>query len=305
MDDIQLRRELLDRGRTDFEITAQVRNGGLTRIRRGAYSPPLAADATAVARHRALIAATLRQVSDRAVLSHASAAVLHGLPTWPDQLDRVQITRDRAGGGRATTDLLVSGRPLNRRDVSTVDGLQVTSLARTVLDLACSQAIERGVATGDAALRFGLRGDEFRAVVMAGCGRHGIGRARAVLELADARSESVGESFSRVRFWLWGLPAPVLQFEVRDPLGRLAGRCDFGWPDLGTVGEFDGKIKYGLLLRPGESAQDVLLAEKRREERIRELGWQVVRWGWSDLSNRTDLVARLQQAFRRGSAGRG
>ena len=102
--------------------------------------------------------------------------------------------------------------------------------------------------------------------------------------LVDVRSESVGESFSRVRFWRWGVPAPILQLEVRDPNGGLVGRCDLGSP-FGTIGEFDGRVKYGLLLKPGQTAEDVLLAEKRREERLRELGWQVVRWGWANLKN--------------------
>ena len=302
MSEINLHRELLEQGQTKFELARRVRAGDLSRLRRGAYADPLPAGAGPATAHAALIAATLRQVSDQAVVSHASAAVVHGLPTWSDQLDRVHVTRNRAGGGRRETNLYVHGVPFATCDTTMMGGTRVTSLARTVLDLACSESIERGVAVGDAALRLGLRDYEVVAAVLAAGGRHGIARARSTAELIDVRSESVGESFSRVRFWRWGIPAPVLQLEVRDPYGVLVGRGDFGWPELGTIGEFDGKVKYGLLLKPGQSAADVLFAEKRREERIRELGWQVVRWGWDDLKNRRELTARLEAAFRRGRA---
>ncbi len=300
MSEISLHRELLDQGRTHFELERQVRSGVLSRIRRGAYAEPLPPGTGPTSTHRALLTAALRQLSDDAVVSHVSAAIILGLPTWSDQLARVHVTRNRVGGGRIERDLTVHGSLLGTADTTVVDGVRVTSLARTVVDISCTESIERGVAVGDAALRLGLRDDELRAAIDAARRRRGVGRARSVAGLVDVRSESVGESFSRVRFWRWGLPAPVLQVEVRDSYGRLVGRGDFGWPEVGTIGEFDGKVKYGALLKPGQTAQDVLLAEKRREERIRELGWQVVRWGWADLNDRSGLVARLEAAFGRG-----
>ena len=299
MSEISLHRELRDRGYSAPELARLVRSGELSRLRRGAYALP-AADGDPVAAHKARLTAVIRQVSDEAIVSHVSAAVLHGLPTWTDQLDLVHLTRDRSGGSKLRRDLRIHGLPIAPDEATRIGGFTVTSLARTVVDLSCLDTLERGVAIGDAALRLGLRDHELAAAVDAGTRRHGIGRARRVCELADIRSESVGESFSRVRFWQWGLPAPVLQLDVRDPRGVLVGRGDFGWPEFGTIGEFDGKVKYGALLKPGQSAQDVLLAEKRREERIREVGWQVVRWTWADLRRGTDLAARLQDAFRRG-----
>ena len=106
------------------------------------------------------------------------------------------------------------------------------------------------------------------------------------------------------------LPPPVLQWEV--PARRRLGRTDFGWPELRTVGEFDGRIKYGRLLRPGQEPGDVVFAEKRREDAIRDAGFRVVRWVWADLDDFGDVVARLRTAFaarrderRARSAGRG
>jgi hypothetical protein len=235
------------------------------------------------------------------VVSHVSAAVLHGLPSWADQLGRVHVTRDRAGGGRTGPDLHVHGIPIDASQITVVDGLPVTTLARTVLDLACAGSLERAVAVGDAALRFGMPAAELALLADDAKGRHGAGRARQTVALVDAAAESPGESVSRIRFRLWGLPVPVLQYVVRDGHGVFVGRGDMAWPELGTIGEFDGDAKYGPeFLKPGQTAQDAILKEKRREELIRELGWQVVRWSWPDLAYQERLTARLQNAFRSG-----
>lgn len=79
------------------------------------------------------------------------------------------------------------------------------------------------------------------------------GRARQAIAFADARTESVGESRSRVAMHEAGLPAPDFQIEVRSGVtGAQVARSDFGWHERRTVGEFDGFVKYGRLLRPGQ-----------------------------------------------------
>jgi len=95
-----------------------------------------------------------------------------------------------------------------------------------------------------------------------------------------------------------GLPAPVLQWEVRDQDGLLIGYTDFGWPELGTVGEFDGRVKYGRLRRPGQDPGDVVFEEKRREDRLRDQDLAVVRWTWADLADFGPVVTRLRRRFR-------
>lgn len=82
----------------------------------------------------------------------------------------------------------------------------------------------------------------------------------------------------------------------------LLGRSDFGWPELGTLGEFDGIVKYSG--RYGQTTQGALVAEKRREDRIRDEGWQVVRWTWDELAEPSALLERLERAFARGRASR-
>lgn len=79
-----------------------------------------------------------------------------------------------------------------------------------------------------------------------------------------------------------GLPAPTLQFGVRDAHG-LAGTSDFAWPEFRLLGEFDGKVKYTRgMARPGENVEDIVVREKLREDRMRATGRGMVRWLWSD-----------------------
>jgi hypothetical protein len=80
----------------------------------------------------------------------------------------------------------------------------------------------------------------------------------------------------------------------------MVGRTDFCWEVHRTLGEFDGRIKYGRLLRPGQDASDVVFDEKRREDALRDLGWQVVRWTWDDLGSPSRLAERISRAFARG-----
>ncbi|MBA3529941.1 MAG: hypothetical protein H0T91_11670 [Propionibacteriaceae bacterium] len=82
--------------------------------------------------------------------------------------------------------------------------------------------------------------------------------------------------------------------------GEQVGRSDFCWEETRTLGEFDGKIKYGRLLKPGQNPSDVVFAEKLREDALRDLGWQVVRWIWEDLARPRALAERLERAFARG-----
>jgi hypothetical protein len=116
------------------------------------------------------------------------------------------------------------------------------------------------------------------------------------MNVLDARSESAGESYSRILLGRLGIPAPIPQYEVWHR-GVLIGRADFGWDEFRTLGEFDGKEKYG---KPGQTTADAVFAEKRREDALRDLGWQIVRWIWADLYHPEELCQRLQRAFERG-----
>ena len=103
---------------------------------------------------------------------------------------------------------------------------------------------------------------------------------------------------SRVRIREDGLPDPELQREIRNGLGAFIARVDFCWDEQETIGEFDGRVKYGRLLPPGQAIEDAIYAEKLREDGLRDLGWRMVRWTWADLYAPNRLRDRLDRALR-------
>ncbi|MBC8090535.1 MAG: hypothetical protein H7Y15_01015, partial [Pseudonocardia sp.] len=110
---------------------------------------------------------------------------------------------------------------------------------------------------------------------------------------ADPRPQSPGESRSRVAMARLGVATPVLQWEVCSPGGAVLGTADFGWPEHGWAGEFDGLVKYGRLLRPGQVAADVVVAEKRREDAMRAELRGFTRWTWSEIDTFAEVASRL------------
>jgi hypothetical protein len=175
------------------------------------------------------------------------------------------------------------------------------SLVR-VLDLCRTVPIEQAVAAGDRALAYGLVRTVLDDCLAQMTRQPGIRQARRAVALLDPRSESPGESVSRVRLRHDGVPAPELQQDIYAGNGKFVARVDFYWEDQRTIGEFDGKIKYGRLLKPGQSMEDAIFAEKVREDALRDLGWQIVRWLWADLYRPGVICDRVLRAFARSSS---
>lgn len=285
----------LAHGVEGVDLRAATAAGALVRVRYGAYAD--AAEWAALdpaERYRRVVLAAGRRLRDP-VFSHDSAAVLHGLPrlgSWPPA---VHVLVGRRSGGRSTPG--VRRHTVSRAAaVSAVDGLRCTTPARTVVDLARTWSFAGALVAADHALRAGLVDDaalerELERVR----GERGSRQARRVLAAASPLAESVGESLSRARVHELGLPLPVLQHEVRDG-GELVARVDFWWPGLRVVGEFDGRLKYRADgVADGRAAEDVVWAEKQREDQLRALGLRVVRWTWDDAW-RTDPLRRALAA---------
>lgn len=288
-----------DEATTRYELARLQRRGELVRLRPGAYVRPGDHPEEGDQQHRQLVRATLPYTAPDSVISHGSAATMHRLPVLRGGVRQVHLTRDRRGGGRSGRYVHLHGGPLPPDEIVEIDGLPVTSLARTVLDLARTQSFRHAVISGDAALAGGLTPEQLDEVSARARRRPGMAAARRALAFLDGRSESPGESMSRVTLQDLGLKPTELQFPIVSENGADIARTDFAWPEHKTVAEFDGETKYGRLLRPGETAADVVFAEKRREDAIRDLGWQVVRWIWVDLAHPELIAQRLRRAFAR------
>ncbi|KGN30202.1 hypothetical protein N802_09510 [Knoellia sinensis KCTC 19936] len=261
-------------------------------MRTGVWVPTSAhTELLPVDRHAALVHATAltHRRGEHLVFVADSAAAVLGLPritAWPSVV-RHLVNRRGVSGSAVLRPLL--GRPT---EYLVVNGVRVSTPARTVVDLARHGTLEDAVTAADYCLRHVLCTPvELNAeLALVPAGAPGRARARTVVELADGLSMSPGESFSRVLMFRHRIPKPRLQMTFTDDAGHV-GDADFWWE--GVVGEFDGQTKYRI--PPGashEEAGKVLWAEKKREDRLRRLA-EVARWVWADLKRPERLLAIL------------
>jgi len=269
----------------DRDSQHRLRRGELVRVTHGvAVDQAHWHSASVRQRARIELEAVVTAVGEWRVLSHRSAALLWGLPDVDRPDHRVHVTDPLLGTTHSGRRVVRHAAPLPDDAVAVVDGRRVTSLLRTVVDVARSTAFENVVAVLDHALREGLTDeDELRSAFAAWPTPRGMSRARRALRFADARSDSPGESVSRVRLDQDGFPPPVLQ----QPFGSF--RVDFWWPRAGIIGEFDGFEKY--------DGVESLRREKSREQTLllRPEVHRVVRWGWTEVRT----PGRLQTVLRR------
>lgn len=179
----------------------------------------------------------------------------------------------------------------------------MTNVARTVIDIARTCGFDEGVVAADHAMRQGwVRREDLQASAARAARRSGIRTAHQVVAFADPGAATVGESRSRIAMDRQGLPAPELQFPVTSHEGIVFAYTDFRWRGYRTLGEFDGAGKYGRGLLAGRHPGDAVYQEKLREDRIREQGFNVVRWTWDELNDPRALADKIRRALARGLA---
>ena len=290
------RAQARDCGISDRDVTAAVRHREWVRLTRGYYSffdlwKPL----DELQRHRVRCAMAMDSLGPSVALSHVSALVEQGIAVWGLPLNHVHVTRLDKGAGRIEAGVVHHEGLLLNDDVVMVDGLRVVTADRSALEASIRASNEVALVILDSVLHQGHCGpDELMERFKQMQYWPGIRHLHIPVRMADARSASPGESRGRWLFWALGLPAPELQVEVRRADGSLVGICDWGWP--GLLGEFDGRVKYGRLLQPGEEPGDVVFAEKLREDEMREVsGCRMVRLTWSDYDAPADTVARVRR----------
>ena len=288
-------------GYDDNAIRRAIRSRLWTRIRQGAYTfTDLWAEMDAVARHLAAARAVLRRLGDRVALSHTSAALMHGVDVWGADLSRVHVTRLDGGAGRTEAGVVHhEGLCLDDDLMLSPDGL-VMKPARATLEAAAIVDAEAAVVLLDSGLHHGLfTPEEMTAGFELMQHWPGALHLQFAVRFADGRAESVGESRSRYLCYAHGLPAPDLQFHVYDDRGRLVGITDMVWHQHRLLGEFDGKVKYGRLLAPGEDPGEVVFREKRREDDLRRVtGYGMVRIIWADFFRARETATRIRGLLR-------
>lgn len=292
-------------------VERAVRNGDFRRLTRGVFVPDAVwRQASRRDRHLLLVDAVLRH-QPRAVVSHHSAALLHGLAAPWRLPDWVALTTDgsaRTATPRTLLRLEPAGLPATHVDDHA--GLAVTSVDRTVIDCLRELPLPDGVAIGDSALRAGsVSSTSLKRMRAEQRGWPYIRNADRALPILDGRHENWFESWSFARLWELGIQPPEPQVAVYDQGGRFLGRVDGLWLECGVVAEADGSGKYLGEFDPegasGEAAARAVYAEKVREDRIRDCGLEFVRWGVHEMSQNPRAVAqRVERARKRGDFSR-
>jgi hypothetical protein len=304
--------EVIAAGWTPRQVRRAVDAGRLVRPRRGLVAVPTAAGDE---RDHLLrrVAAAQAVCDDRLVVSHESAALLHGqwLPRLPASMLHVTIPGQ---ADRVDREIRVHGSALPESLVEVVDGVRVTSPARTAMDLGRGGSFESAlIAVEGAARHLALRSGQVTERQL----RHLAARdrardlvqpvlleafesvwtwpgtvvLRAALDHGRLGAESPFESRSRAWMLLGRLPAPEVAYCVVGASGSVYW-SDFAWPDRRVLGEADGTGKYGG--SDGE-VRAALRAERVRQRDLEDAGWSFVRW--DSTEERRRVMRRLHDVL--------
>ena len=258
-------------------------------------------DGPALTRERRVLALTAAAAASLRTdywFSHETAALLHGLAVYrlSEQVHVIQTWKPKV---RRDRDPYLRRHPvtLPERDRTAIGALPVTTLERTLVDCARWLPEVRALVVADSAFRAGARRDVVHKILAEAAGRPGVRQARRVVELADERAESPGESIVRWYVLEAGLDPPELAVAVDTWRGTYW--LDLAWrgPKVGI--EFDGAVKYSG--REYGDPQERLLDEKRRHDALVEAGWTILRVTWADLRDPDRLVMRVRRAIERSA----
>lgn len=280
-------------GMSGNDLTALVKRGEIIRLRHRAY---VLADVWAAARtdtqYRLRVLAVMRtrprypeRFHDRA--SHHSALAMLGVSFF--NASRSMVLIESESGPQRPRD----GMTLLRRSTAETyrqGEIRLVGAAAACVQVAARDGFEAGVVAMDNALHLGrcTLQDLEQCVDVAPRARRS--QVRRCIAVADARSESVGESRTRIILLDAGFTVEP-QVEIRS--GReLLGRVDF-LVDGCVVVEFDGLVKY-----EGIEGKHAIAAEKAREKKIRGLGYEFVRLVWSELAAPASIARQVVQAKR-------
>lgn len=289
--------ELLRFGLNSRGIKKLVDSDVLYRLRHGCYVrsdkwSALGPKRQAMERIMAHAHGTLTSSTGGLVYSHLSAARLHGLFVWGVD-DKVHVLHPaRPSSDRSGKDVRGHTETFTEDDVVVVRGLRVTTLERTVFDCVRMLSYPKALVIMDHGLRLGANISALTDMAALSAGKRGVRTLRKVLDNADPRSESAGETLTRELLQRLHIRPPQPQFEVQSRLGRH--RMDFAWKQEKLALEFDGRTKY-FDYKPTD---EVIFQERRREKALMEEGWRFIRVEWKDLFNERAFKERILRAFR-------
>jgi hypothetical protein len=261
----------------------QLRGASWRRIGFGQY-----AWAGLVASPELILASVLTRLPSRAAFSGRSAAWLHGLDFAP--CDPVEVTIPKGGGSSRFAGVSVRQALLPAGDLDLRRGLPTTSALRTVFDLGSRPPPLEAVVAVDMALHARLVNlSDARNLAAEHEGSRGIRQFRRVVEVAEPGAESPMESRLRMLLILGGLPRPEVQVSLHDDHGRFLGRADLYYPAHRLILEYDGGTHRTSLIQ-----------DNRRQNRLFNAGFRMLRFTFADVNGSPDAVVnQVRAALRR------
>lgn len=289
-------------------IRAFLRRGWWTKLHHGVYidTHVLATISGPDQRMRILASAAIAALPGPAYAFGPTSAQLNGLVVDRKLLSRVTLVRprhleQRSLHRRVTSHSELGDVTLHRHAVpqerlTILDGIPSVDRVTAAITTAAASDPMWALATLDSLLWSDpALLQDLPTLIEEWKGIRGLGTAREAAALARVGAQTALESISRFRLMMEGLPEPQLQVAFHDEDG-LIGFADLVWEDLGVIGEADGLGKY--------QTREDLIREKRREDRLRALGWIVVRWTWDEIFRDPRVVAeRIRRAVARARLG--
>lgn len=204
------------------------------------------------------------------------------------QVDRYcAACRHHSDNRHSLPGLQIWGDRLDSDEFDLMDGVPVTTAARTALDLACWYPTTTAVAAVDSLARAtDLKMPDVELLAARYRGRRGLERARRSLDLVDAGAQSPKETWLRLVLVQAGLPRPQTQIPVIDEFGSAIAYLDMGWEDIKVAVEYDGDHH--------RSDRSQFGWDIRRLERLQHRGWIVIRVVAGDRP--ADIVRRVRSA---------
>jgi hypothetical protein len=225
----------------------------------------------------------------RAVVAGNSAAALLGAK-WVSPLVDAELVHDNR---KPPPRIVVHTDTLAPQEVLAVDGIAVTSPARTAFDTGRRtpsrlRAVQRLDALTNAT---DVKLTDVDAVIADHPGARGLLRLRRVLPLVDGGAESPQETRTRLVLIDAGLPRPETQIVVFDDYGEFVARVDMGYRELRVGVEYDGPQHW---TDPEIRARDI-----DRSAALLDLGWTIIRVSSELLRYRkATFIARVVAAMR-------
>jgi rhodanese-related sulfurtransferase len=241
---------------------------------------PRDAELTAVLRAKACWLRSRR----RGVLAGFSASALHGSKWIDPTLPAAIIDTNR----RPAAGVQIWEERIEPDEISVVDGMPLTTPARTALDLARRHPAGTAVAAIDAlAQAVELKPADIDLLVERYRGRRGMKAARAALELIDNGAQSPRETWLRLLLLRAGFPRPQTQIPVLNEWGWAEAYLDMGWEDIKVAVEYDGDQH--------RSSRYQYVKDIRRLETLEQrYGWIVIRVVAEDHPD--EVISRVHTA---------